>query len=122
MDTLGIRSTEKTKTFMLPGFIQIGKIIDAASVKKIQSFYGLRLYPTLIYSPFVYAGIDYHPSKWINIGASASYGGFGKFKGGLYSSIRFNNYSIGFGTENIVGFFSKKAMGESILIKLRWAI
>ena len=122
MDTLGIRSTEKTKTFMLPGFIQIGKIIDAASVKKIQSFYGLRLYPTLIYSPFVYAGIDYHPSKWINIGASASYGGFGKFKGGLYSSIRFSNYSIGIGTENIVGFFSKKAMGESILIKLRWAI
>ena len=122
LDTLGVRSTEKTKTFMLPGFIQIGKIIDAASVKKIQSFYGLRLYPTLIYSPFIYAGIDYHPAKWLNVGASVSYGGFGKLKGGLYSSLKFSNYSIGVGTENIYGFLSKRAMGESILIKLRWAI
>ena len=122
LDTLGVRSTEKTKTFMLPGFIQIGKIIDAASVKKVQSFYGLRLYPTLIYSPFIYAGIDYHPAKWLNVGASVSYGGFGKLKGGLYSSLKFSNYSIGVGTENIYGFLSKRAMGESILIKLRWAI
>ena len=122
LDTLGVNSIEKTKTFMLPGFIQIGKVIDAASVRKVQSFYGLRLYPTLIYSPFIYAGIDYHPAKWINIGASASYGGFGKFKGGLYSSMKLSNYSIGVGTENIYGFFSKRAMGESILIKLRWAI
>ena len=122
LETLGVKSTEKSKAFMLPGFIQIGKIIDASLTKKIQSFYGLRLYPTLIYSPFLYAGVDYHPKKWLNIGATVSYGGFGKFKGGLYSSMKFSNYSIGVGTENIYGMFSKRAMGESILIKLRWAI
>lgn len=122
LDNIGVQSKDRTKTFMLPGFIQVGKIVDNLSVRKFQSFYGLRLFPSLIYSPFVYGGVDYHPFKWLNVGVNASFGGFGKFKSGLYSSMKFNNYSVALGTENIHGLFSKKAMGESILIKLIWAL
>ena len=122
LDTLGVNSREVSKTFMLPGFIQIGKTIDAALEKQVQSFYGIRLFPTLIYSPFIYAGVDYHPLHWLNVGASISFGGFGKFKNGLYTSVKFSDYAIGVGTENIYGLFSKRAMCESILIKLRWSI
>ncbi|MBL1279357.1 MAG: hypothetical protein COA33_003755 [Fluviicola sp.] len=122
LDSLGIRSTEKNRTVLLPGFIQIGKIVDALSPKKLQSFFGMRLYPTLIYSPFIYAGLDFKPKKWLHLGINASYGGFGKLKGGIYASVRFSDYSIGIATENVVGFVSKKANGESLFIKLRWAI
>jgi len=122
LDSLGVTSSLKNKTVMLPGFIQVGKIVDEHSTKKLQSFFGLRLYPTLIYSPFIYAGANYKPLEWLNVGANVSYGGFGKFKTGLYSSVRFSNYSIGLATENLIGFFSKKANGESLFIKLRWAI
>lgn len=122
LDSLGINSREKNSFSMLPGFIQVGKIVDEHSARKVQSFFGLRIYPTLIYSPFIYAGIDYQPIDWLNIGANASFGGFGKFKAGLYSSLKFKDYSIGLATENVVGFFSKKASGESLFIKLRWQI
>ena len=122
LDSLGIHSREKNRTTMLPGFIQIGKIVDALSDRKIQSFFGIRMYPTLIYSPFIYAGLDYKPLKWLRVGANASYGGFGKFKAGLYTSTSFGNYSVGLATENIVGFVSKKSSGQSLFIKLRWQI
>ena len=122
LDSLGISSRDKNSFSMLPGFVQVGKIVDEHSLRKVQSFFGLRLYPTLIYSPFIYAGVDYQPIDWINIGVNASYGGFGKFKAGLYSSVKFKDYSIGIATENVVGFFSKKASGESLFIKLRWQI
>ncbi len=122
LDSLGIHSAEKTRTVLLPGYIQVGKIVTNLTDKKIQSFFGIRLYPTLIYTPFVYAGINYRPKKWVNIGANASYGGFGKFKTGLYASVNFSNYSIGLSTENLVGVFSKRGSGESLFIRLRWAI
>ena len=122
LDSLGIHSREKNRTTLLPGFIQIGKIVDALSDRKIQSFFGLRMYPTLIYSPFIYAGLDYKPVKWLRIGANASYGGFGKFKAGLYASTSFKNYSVGLATENVVGFVTKKSSGQSLFIKLRWQI
>ena len=122
LDSLGIQSSEKNRTVLLPGFIQVGKIVDEHSTKKLQSFFGIRLYPTLIYSPFLYVGLNYKPLEMLNIGVNASYGGFGGFRGGLYASLKFSNYSIGIATENIVGFVSKKANGESLFIKLRWAI
>ena len=122
LDSLGIRSYENNRTTLLPGFIQVGKIVDEMSQRKLQSFYGIRMYPTIIYSPFIYAGVDYKPMNWLRIGANASYGGFGKFKAGLYSSIRFGNYSVGIATENVVGFVTKKSSGQSLFIKLRWQI
>lgn len=122
LDTLGIHRTEENQFIMLPGFLQIGKIVDENYAGKLQSFFGIRLYPSLIYSPYVFAGIDYHPADWIRIGANASYGGFGKFRGGLYTNLVFGNYSVGVATENIVGLVSKKGMGQSLFVKLRCAL
>ncbi len=122
LDSLGVRSYEKNRTVLLPGFIQIGKIVDELSQNQLQSFFGIRMYPTLIYSPFIYAGLDYKPLKWMRIGANASYGGFGKFRAGLYSSVQFGDYSLGLATENVIGFITKKSSGQSLFIKLRWQI
>ena len=121
LDTLGIHTSERNVTVMLPGYLQIGKIVDETYSGQLQSFFGIRLYPSLIYSPYVFAGLDYHPADWVRIGVNASYGGFGKFRAGLYSKFIFGNYSIGLATENVVGLVSKKGMGQSMFINLKCA-
>ncbi len=122
LDSIGVKSTDVNRTVLLPGFIQIGKIVDEMSNRKIQSFFGIRMYPTLIYSPFVYAGIHYNPVKWVQVGANLSYGGFAQLQGGIYTNWQVGNYSIGIGTENVIGLVSRKANGESLYFKLRCAI
>lgn len=123
LDTLGIQSTEKSSAVLMPGFIQVAKIVDDLQTHKWQSFFGIRLYTTLIYSPYVFGGIDFKAAKWLHVGANVSYGGFGRFRGGLYAGAKFGNYSIGLGSENVVGWFApKKSSGQSINLRLRWAM
>lgn len=118
LDTLGIRSTEKNRTQMLPGFIQIAKIVDHMQQEKWQSFFGIRLYTTLLYSPYVFGGVDFKVAKWLNVGANLSYGGFGKLRGGIYAGARFNNYSVGLSSENVAGWVTKNSSGQSFFIRL----
>jgi hypothetical protein len=118
LDTLGISSGETKRTVMLPGVIQIAKIVDAHETKKLQSFFGLRLYPTLIYNPYVFAGVDFKPVEKLNLGASVGYGGFAKFRGGFYASYRANKFSVGLGTENLIGMISQRGSGESVYLRL----
>jgi hypothetical protein len=118
LDTLGISSKLANRTILLPGYLQVSKIVDAMSVSKLQSFFGVRLYPTLIYSPYVFAGLNYRPVSMLDLGASVSYGGFTKFQAGMYASCQLNKMSIGVGTENMLGFFTQKANGASIKLRL----
>jgi hypothetical protein len=118
LDTLGVKSTEANRTIMLPGFLQVAKIVDASSTSRFQSFFGLRLYPTLIYSPSIFAGLNYKPIKSLNLGLNLSYGGFAKFQAGMYASAQFKKFSVGVGSENVLGFFTSKSNGESFKIRL----
>jgi len=122
LDTLGINSSDVNPVFMLPGFIQVGKMVDRNSEYKLQSFFGVRVYPTLIYNPYVFAGADYKALDWLNVGASFSYGGFAKFKTGIYANLSWDKFQAGFGTDNIIGMVSKKGNGQSLYIKLRCTI
>lgn len=118
LDTLGIKSSLKNRTILLPGYLQISKIVDGMSSSKVQSFFGIRLYPTLLYSPYVFAGLNYKPIKTLDLGLSASYGGFAKLQAGLYANYHISKLSLGIGSENIIGFFSSKSNGESIKLRL----
>ena len=122
LDSLGVNSTEKNRTVLLPGYLQVGKIVTNNSTNKFQSFFGIRLYPTLIFSPYIYAGAHYSPSKVVGLGLNVGYGGFGKFRAGIYSNFNFGNYSVGLASENFLGFITKKASGQSLFIRLRCAI
>lgn len=119
LDTLGVKQSEGQVFQMLPGFIQVGKAIDAGSNQKLQSFYGLRMYPTVIYSPIAYAGVDYKPTAKVHVGASFSYGGFGGFRGGIYAMANFDKLNLGLGTENILGLASSQAYGKSLNLRLQ---
>jgi hypothetical protein len=118
---LGVSSQMTRKAVLLPGFIQVGKIVDQHSEKDLQSFFGVRLFPSIIYSPFVYAGLHYKTTDWLSFGANVSYGGFTNFRGGLYANLDFEQISVGLASENIVGLVSKTGSGQSFFIRLRCA-
>lgn len=122
LDTLGIDSTTTTKTRFLPGFIQAGKIIDEYSTTKLQSFFGVRIYPSIGYAPMVYAGVQCKTTKWLDLGLNVSYGGYSAFKGGLYAQFKLKNLALGIASENLYGLFSKNAKGESFVLRLRYIL
>lgn len=119
LDSLGINSSTRKRGIMLPGFIQAGKIVDEQHTGKWQSFFGVRVYPTLTYIPMSFLGVDWKPVQWVNLGLSVSYGGFGGFRSGFYASLNHKLLNIGLGTEDIYGLFSKGAFGQSLNVRLR---
>ena len=116
LDSLGVKKEAKNQLYLLPSLLQISKLVDLNSNKKIQEFYGARMYLSKVSIPLVFAGLNYKPISFLNIGASVSYGGFSKFKGGAYLSFNQKKLNIGVVSENL---FSKT--GVSYLIRLQCA-
>jgi|TARA_R110000737_G_scaffold324995_1_gene338139 hypothetical protein len=118
LDTLGIEKRSKNITSMLPGFIQIGKIVDYQSDKTVQSYFGVRLHTTLDYTPLAYIGAHIKLYKWMKVGIQGSYGGFSNFRLGFYSQYDFGKFHFGIGSEDLIGAFSNKGYGESIHFRI----
>jgi hypothetical protein len=119
LDTLGVDSLSVSKYKALPGFMQAGKIVDDLNKARVQSFFGIRIYPSITYSPLIYAGAQFKTTKWLDLGANASYGGFSGFRAGIYGNVRMKNFSLGISSEDVIGFVSKKAKGQSLIVRLR---
>ena len=117
LDTLGIRSEDVKSGFVLPGYIQVGKMIDQNADYNLQSFFGIRIYPTLIFSPFAYAGIDYRFSQHIHAGASVSYGGFSGLRVGAYGQFNWEQIGFGIGSDNFSGFMRAGGNGTSLYLR-----
>lgn len=122
LDTLNIQKTIQKKTIFLPGFLQLGKIVDEANLSKWQSFFGIRLYPSLTFSPLLFVGVHYKANKWLELGTQGTYGGFSNFRLGAYSNIRLKKWLIGIASQDIYGMVSKKGFGQSILFRIRCKI
>jgi hypothetical protein len=114
MDSLGIEESISKNTEFLPGLIQASKLVDVNSKRKLQEFYGGRMYLSKIAIPQVFGGLNYQPIEFLNIGASASYGGFSGLRGGAYLSYNTSKINLGISSENL---FSK--IGVSYLIRLQ---
>ena len=46
LDTLGIRSGKREKLMFLPGYVEVGKIVDNHNNAYVQPFFGVRVYPS----------------------------------------------------------------------------
>jgi hypothetical protein len=121
-DTLNVQRRKYSAFRFLPAFIQVGKIVDDHNQRKFQSFYGIRIYPSVVLIPHAYAGIQFKPVKWYATGVNLSYGAYGLLRFGWYSSINFKNWHVGVATENLYGTFSRKGLGESIVMRIQWRI
>ncbi|MFA7272947.1 MAG: hypothetical protein WC044_03715 [Crocinitomicaceae bacterium] len=118
LDSLGIQKRSKTVHAMLPGFIQIGKVVDQQSSKVVQSYFGVRIFTTLNYTPLIYIGGQVKLFDWMKIGIQASHGGYTNFRIGFYTHYDLGKYHIGIGSENLIGALSKSGYGESLHLKL----
>ena len=122
LDTLNIQTTLEKKVVLLPGFLQFGKIVNENFKGKWQSFYGIRLYPTLAYNPMLYIGAHFSPSAKIELGSQLSVGGFSRVRMGFYSNFKISIWSVGIATQDLYGVLSKKGYGNSFLIRVRCKI
>ncbi|HLW30003.1 MAG TPA: hypothetical protein VKX29_04035 [Brumimicrobium sp.] len=121
-DTLNVVESTSSSFKLLPGFLQVGKVVSANTSKKIQSFFGVRMYTNSIYKPLLYVGVHYQPVSQFSIGAQGSFGGYGNFRLGFYANYSMKNIIIGLGTEDLLGAFLKSQYGHSGLIRLAWKI
>lgn len=122
LDTLNIQSTVEKKIVLLPGFLQFGKIVNENYKGKWQSFYGIRLYPSLAYTPMLYLGAHFSLLPKMELGSQLSAGGFSRVKLGFYSNFKISKWSIGIATQDVYGVLSKKGLGQSFLIRVRCKI
>lgn len=119
LDSLGIDSKTGKKVQFLPGFLQVGKIIDEINPARVQSFFGIRMYPSIAYVPMIYAGVHVKTTKWLDLGANISYGGYSDLRFGFYSQIKFKALHLGIATEDLYGMISKYGYGQSLIVRLR---
>lgn len=121
-EKIGVEKSFHRTNFFLPSMFQIGKIIDEYNPSKFQSFFGVKIYPTLSYTPLIYVGMQYKISSSLRVGIQESYGGFTNFRTGIYCSFLYKKTAIGVGSENLVGALSKKGNGQSLILRLQCRI
>lgn len=120
VDSLGVNTYRKTMYRMLPGFFQIGKVVSADHPKKIQSFFGVRMYATKGYKPLIYAGAHYQPIRQFSLGVQGAFGGYANFRLGFYLNYTADSFVVSAGSEDVLGMISKSQYGHSGLIRIAW--
>ncbi|HTO38723.1 MAG TPA: hypothetical protein VL021_09890 [Brumimicrobium sp.] len=120
LDSIKVYNSTGNKYKVMPGFFQVGKIVTAHSEKKLQSFFGVRMYATQTYRPMVYAGLHYRPISQFSFGAQGSYGGYGNFRLGLYANYTTDSFIISAGTEDVLGLMLKSQFGRAAVIRVGW--
>jgi hypothetical protein len=121
-DSLNFSTSENGKLVALPGFFQVGKIVDNMNQKDVQLFFGVRAYINRVFRPMAYVGGQYKLNDQLKLGGQISYGGYGNFRGGIYAQYQWQQFLISLGTEDIVGALSQKSFGQSAVLRLNYLL
>lgn len=119
LDSLSLIDKESRNSILLPGMIQVSKLVEINSSRRFQEYYGFRIFLSKAFIPMVFVGLDTRLGRSLHIGVNGSYGGFSDFMLGMYSYYKIGAWSLGVGSENIIGVFTNKAYGEAISLRLR---
>ena len=119
LEKLTIYSSNKIRFTPLLGYFQVSKINTLESSKRYQSIFGVRIYPSLSYIPFIYGGIQVHLKKNLILGLQENYGITNRIRTGMYIVIPFTNYSLSIGTDNLFDSFRSNGKGRSFQFKLQ---
>lgn len=121
-DSLELVEGERRVTTLLPGFIQMGKIVHSQASKKLQSFFGVRMYTTLNYNPMAYFGLQYKIADEFAAAVQSSYGGFARFRTGFYFSYAAPKLKLAMGCEDLIGTLYPQGSGSNINLRIlyRW--
>ena len=120
LDTLNIHQSTKNKWVLLPMHFHIMKQVNLASAKKLQTFFGVRFYPTMGLIPSVYAGLFYRFIPQMSASVNAAYGGATIFRAGLFLGYHGKKIGVQIGTDDVYGMVSKRGYGQTGLIRFSW--
>lgn len=120
LDSLNVEKKTVKRWVMVPAYIQVMKLVDISSAKKLQSFFGIRFYPTIGIVPTGFAGLFYRFVPRVSASANIAFGGSSTVRGGLMFGYHGNQVGIQLGTDDIYGLVSKKGFGQSAVIRLSW--
>jgi hypothetical protein len=118
IDTLSINKSTDYHLISMPGYLQAGKINLSSSTKKLQTYYGCRIYPNFAFIPFLYSGISYKINRYLNIGLSENYGITNQFRTGFFVQVTGKYLAFTIGSENIINTFRNEGKGQSFQFKL----
>lgn len=121
-DSLSVSNRTNGKWVALPGFVQVGKIVDHTGDQKLQPFFGARMYASFGYLPLVYFGGHYRATETIAFGGQISYGGFGDFRMGMYAGYNDERFALSLGSQDVLGVFLDSQYGQSLIIRFQWNI
>lgn len=121
-DTLRIVGDTIRSIRFTPAFLQVGKLISEDNSIRVQTFYGARMYPSLVLIPQVYAGLDYRPANWISLGFSGAFGGYTGFRSGLYANMRFKGLNLALASEHIIATVLPSGAGRSLMFRINYRI
>jgi len=123
LDAIGLqRDTVTAKPIALPFSIQIGKIVDEHKTQLLQSFFGMRMIYQKGSIPLLYAGMQVRATDYLRFGISGSYGGFAKFRAGLYCQAVFPKFNLGISTTNLIGIVAKSGLGQAYSLHLNYRL
>lgn len=120
MDSLNVEKEDVKRWVLVPAYIQVMKLVDLASAKKVQSFFGIRFYPTIGIVPTGFAGVFYRFVPRVSVSANAAFGGSSIARAGILFGYHGDKLGIQLGTDDVFGLVSKKGFGQSALIRLSW--
>lgn len=122
MDSLGVQKDSLGRWIALPGYFQAMKMVDYRSPKKVQSFFGIRFYPSLGTVPTGFAGVYYRfVPKW-SISANGAFGGSTRIRAGLCIAYQSENWRIQLGTDDVYGAVSNSGFSTSLMGRIVWIL
>ena len=122
LQDLKIYSNHTMRFTPLLGFIQFDKLNSQDAKTRFQSIFGARMYPSISFIPYVYAGIQIKFTGKIWIGIHENYGITNTLRTGLYVKIIGGKFGFNLGTENLIDSFRSNGKGRSFQCKLQWHI
>lgn len=118
LDSLSIKKSTDYQLIALPGYLQAGKINLSSSDKRLQTYYGCRIYPNFAFIPFFYSGISYNLNSYLRVGISENFGITKQLRTGVFLQARNKNITFSIGSENVFNSFRKDGKGRSFQFKL----
>ena len=123
LDAIGLhRDTVASKPIALPFSVQVGKIVDEHKTQLLQAFFGARAIYQKGAIPLIYAGMQIRATDYLRFGMSGAYGGFAKFRIGIYCNAVFPKFNLGISTTNLIGLVSKSGLGQAYSLHLNYRL
>jgi hypothetical protein len=119
-DSLGVETIIENRTTLLPFEIYFFQV--PSFTKRVEMIYGFRYKNESAYKAFLYAGGNVKLNNSWSTATYLSHGGYADFQWGLSSQVHLTHLNLGLNTNNVLGFFSKKAFGKSVGLSLTYIL